>query len=120
MENGPTRGFEDKAFLWFVIAISIAFLWIIAPLYAPIFWAIVIVILFGSIHRRIATKWQRPNLAALATLGLVLVIVILPLTLLTLSLAREGAHIYEKDSIGRTGRRRPVPEDFRLHAGVGD
>jgi predicted PurR-regulated permease PerM len=100
MENGRNRGLEDKAFLWLVIAISLAFLWIIAPLYAPIMWAIIIVILFVSIHRRILARWQRPNLAAFATLGLVLLIVVLPLTLLTLSLAREGAHVYEKIQSG--------------------
>lgn len=100
MENGRNRGFEDKAFLWLVIIVSIAFLWIIAPLYAPILWAIVIVILFASIYRRLAARWQKPNLAATATLILVLLIVVLPLTLLTLSLAREGAHVYEKIQSG--------------------
>jgi len=100
MENGRNRGLEDKAFLWLVIAISLAFLWIIAPLYAPIMWAIIIVILFVSIHRRILARWQRPNLAAFATLGLVLLIVVLPLTLLTLSLAKEGANVYEKIQSG--------------------
>ena len=68
MENGPNRGFEDKAFLWLVIVISIAFFWIIAPLYAPILWAIIIVILFASTYRRLAARWQKPNLAATATL----------------------------------------------------
>lgn len=100
MENGSTRGFEDKAFLWLVIAISLAFFWIIAPLYAPVMWAIIIVILFMSIHRRILARWKKPTAAAFATLGLVLVLIVLPLTLLTLSIAREGAHIYEKIQSG--------------------
>src|SRR4051812_2080743 len=100
MENGRNRGLEDKAFLWLVIVISLAFLWIIAPLYAPIMWAIIIVILFVSIHRRILARWQKPTLAALATLGLVVVIVVIPLTALTLSLAREGAHVFEKIQSG--------------------
>jgi predicted PurR-regulated permease PerM len=100
MENGRNRGFEDKAFLWLVIVVSLAFLWIIAPLYAPILWAIVIVILFASVYRRLCARWQKPNLAATATLILVLLIVVLPITLLTLSLAREGAHVYEKIQSG--------------------
>jgi predicted PurR-regulated permease PerM len=100
MENGANRGLEDKAFLWLVIIVSIAFLWIIAPLYAPILWAIVIVILFASVYRRLCARWQKPGLAATATLILVLLIVVLPLTLLTLSLAREGAHVYEKIQSG--------------------
>ena len=100
MENGSNRGFEDKAFLWLVIIVSFAFLWIIAPLYAPILWAIVIVILFASVYRRLLARWQKPNLAASAALILVLLIVVLPITLLTLSLAREGAHVYEKIQSG--------------------
>ena len=100
MDTGVPDSAEDKAFLWLVIVISLAFLWIIAPLYGPILWAVIIAILFASVHRRLLARWRKPNLAALGMLGIVLVIVVLPLTFVILSLAREASHVYEKIQSG--------------------
>lgn len=100
MENDCEERFEDKAFLWLVIIISIAFLWVVAPLYGPILWAIIIAILFAGFHRRVLAHFQKPNLAAFVSLILVLLVVVLPVTLLTLSLAKEASHVYEKIQSG--------------------
>lgn len=96
----PEDRFEDKAFLWLVIIISLAFLWVVAPLYGPILWAIIIAILFAGIHRRVLAHFQKPNLAAFVSLVLVLIIVVLPVTLVTLSLASEATAVYDKIQSG--------------------
>jgi predicted PurR-regulated permease PerM len=94
------RAPEDKAFLGLVIAISILFGLIVAPLYGAILWGIVIAILFGSFHNRIAAVVRNPNAAAMLSVFAILVIVILPITILILSIATEASEIYEKIQSG--------------------
>jgi predicted PurR-regulated permease PerM len=93
--------FEDKAWLWLILAVSLAFALILWPFYGAVFWATVIAILFAPLNRRLlASLRQRRNLAALATVTIVMVMVILPLTLITASLVREAAGVYERIQSG--------------------
>ena len=92
---------QQKAFLLMLFAVSLAFIWILLPFYGTVFWASVLAIIFTPFHRRLlAALGQRRNLAAFTTLLLVLVIVILPVTLMTISLLQEGALIYQKIRTG--------------------
>src|SRR3569832_955601 len=89
--------FHQKVFLFLLIAVSIAFGWILLPFYGAVFWGVVLAILFAPLYRRmLAAMHQRRNLAALATLLLCLFLVILPLSLITASLIREGAAFYQR------------------------
>ncbi|ODT68913.1 MAG: AI-2E family transporter [Nitrosomonadales bacterium SCN 54-20] len=88
---------RQKAFLLMLIAVSVAFIWILLPFYGTVFWAAVLAIIFTPFHRKLlAAVGQRRNLAASTTLLLVLVIVILPVTLMTISLLQEGIVVYQK------------------------
>ena len=95
------QGLEERSFLWLTIGVSVAFAWIIVPLYGAVLWGVVFAILFAPLYRRLCRSMrQRPNLAALATLGIIVVIVILPLTGLIASLVREASGVYEKIQSG--------------------
>src|SRR5436189_1391664 len=94
-EGGKRNGPEEKAFLWLVIAVSVVFAWIITPMYGAVLWGIVIAILFAGIHQSILGKLKRPNLAAFVTLCLVLLVVILPLAVLSVSVASEASDGYD-------------------------
>jgi len=62
-----------------------------------VLWGAVIAILFTPLYRRLSTAMrQRRNLAALATLTIILVMVILPLTLITASLVQEAFGVYAR------------------------
>ena len=89
--------FQKKAFLLLLTVVSIAFGWIVWPFFGAVFWGTVLAILFAPLYRRllVVTRGRR-NLAALATLVLCLVIVILPLTFITASLVQEGISLYQK------------------------
>lgn len=88
---------QNKTFLFLLIAVSIAFGWILWPFYGAVFWALVFSILFAPIYRGLLSKLNgRRNLAAIATLLLCMFIVILPVSLITASLIQDGAVIYEK------------------------
>lgn len=91
---------EDWVFLALLLIVSLAFVWVVTPLYGAILWGIVIAIMFAPVHRRICAQVRRPNLAALATLGLIVAIVILPLTVFIIALANEAAGVYEKIQSG--------------------
>lgn len=88
---------QHKTFLILLITVSIAFASILLPFYGAVFWGAVLAILFAPFYRRlVSTMQRRRNLAALVTLFLCLVIVILPLTMITTSLLQEGAQVYEQ------------------------
>ena len=91
-----TLGLQQKTFLALLIAVSIAFFWILLPFYGAVFWGAVLAILFSPFYRRLrAGMHGRANLAALLTLLLCLLIVIFPLTLITVSLVREVNQVVE-------------------------
>jgi predicted PurR-regulated permease PerM len=72
-----------------------------SPFFSAIFWAVVLAILFRPFYEYIL-KWstQRQNLAALLTIVICLLVVILPLILLMSSLIQEGSLLYTKIKSG--------------------
>ncbi len=94
-------GLEDKTFLLLVIAVSLAFAWILWPFYGAVFWGTILAILFAPLYRRLLRfMGQRRTIAALATVMIILLIVILPVTLIGALLVQEGLGLYEKFQSG--------------------
>ena len=88
---------HQKAFLALLLAVSLAFVWILWPFYGAVFWGTVLAILFEPFHRQLLLAMPgRQNLAALVTLLLSLIIVIFPLALITAALLREGSAVYQE------------------------
>lgn len=93
---------QDRTFLALLMAVSAAFLAILWPFHGAVFWAVVLAILFAPLHRRLLTHMpKRPNLAALSTLGLALLVAVLPVVLISLSVVKETAQIYERVRSGQ-------------------
>ena len=88
---------QNKALVVLLIAVSLALGWILLPFYASILWGSIIGLLFAPLHR-----WLLPRLsgrrtpAALVTLAIVLLIVIIPFAIVTASLAGEATLVYER------------------------
>lgn len=86
---------RQKAYLTLLIFFTIAFAVILLPFYGAVFWAIVLAILFSPFYRMLLHKMnKRSNMAAIATLLICLVVVILPLVLVSISLVREASAVY--------------------------
>jgi predicted PurR-regulated permease PerM len=101
MTSTPRRSFEDRAFLVLIVAVSLAFAWILWPLSGAVLWGTVFAILFAPLHRRLLQSMrQRRTLAALTTLAIIVVMVILPLTLIAASLVREASGVYARIQSG--------------------
>lgn len=92
---------ESRAFLLLLLAVTIALGWILLPFYGTIMWGAIIALLFSPLYRRLLPHLkQRRTPAALLTVLLVLVIVIIPFALVTASLALEATQIYEQVQSG--------------------
>ena len=92
---------ENKVFLFLLLLVSIAFVWVLLPFFGAIFWSVVLAILFAPLNRRLKTGFGgRRNWAALATLGLIVLIVIIPLTFVTALMAQQGTQVYARIQSG--------------------
>lgn len=92
---------QDKTLLVLIIAVSLAFAWILWPFYGAILWAVILALVFAPAHRRLLnTTPERPNLAALLTVLLIVTIVLLPLALTAASLVNEATALYERVQSG--------------------
>lgn len=86
---------ERNTFLLLLLLISMAFGWVLNPFFTPIFWAAVIALLFHPLQKELYIRFgKRKNIAALATLGICLIMVIMPTTLVISSLVGELTNQY--------------------------
>lgn len=98
----PPFLFENRVFLILLTLVTLAFGAILWQFHGAVFWGVVLAILFAPMHRKLLRRMPgSPNLAALATLGLCLVVVILPMTLIAASLVQEANGIYERLKSGQ-------------------
>lgn len=92
---------QDLTLLWLTIAVSIAFAWIVWPLYGAVLWAIVAAMVFAPVHRHLLRATvQRRNLAAFATVLIIVAVVIVPLALAGTALLQEATDLYAKIKSG--------------------
>ncbi|GAB2905123.1 AI-2E family transporter [Paralcaligenes sp. KSB-10] len=90
-----------RSFLILLLAVTVAFVWVLLPYYGAIFWGVILAIVFTPLHRRLLARMhKRPSLAALTTVLIIILIVIIPMILITGVLLKEGAIIYKQISSG--------------------
>ncbi|WP_106477454.1 AI-2E family transporter [Phytohalomonas tamaricis] len=88
---------EKKAFILLLVIVSLAFIWLLLPYYSAVFWGAILALLFSPLKRRLEAKLKgRRNLAALITLMVCLVIVIIPVIAIAGSLVQEGTSLYQR------------------------
>ncbi len=93
---------QRGVFLALLAAVTVAFGWILLPFFGAVLWSVALAILFTPLYRRLARSMsKRRNLAALATLGICLVIVILPLSVVGVSLVQEVALVTQNIRSGQ-------------------
>ena len=95
------RKIENQSFLLLLVAVTLGFGWVLLPFYGAILWAIVVAVIFAPLNRRLQSRMRGgPNLAAAATVLIVLAMVILPLGLITASLLQEASTLFAKVQSG--------------------
>lgn len=95
------RSLEETTFLLLIVAVSLAFAWILWPFYGAILWGTLTAIMFAPLHAQVLRSVpKRRNLAALICVLVIVTIVILPMTLLGLALLQEASSAYERIQSG--------------------
>ena len=87
--------FHHWTFVVLVVAISLAFAWILAPFFEAILWAVILAVLFAPLQRRLRARLgERQSLAALLSLLVILLMVILPVALVARAFLQEVRTAY--------------------------
>lgn len=93
-DTSTTR--ENWALLILLVVVSLALGSIMLPFYAAIMWGLILSLLFTPFNRWLLPRvGHRHTVAALGTLMVIVLMVILPLTLVMVLLAREAAWLYQ-------------------------
>ena len=92
---------EDRSFLLLLAVVSLGFFWVLWPYYGAVFWGAVLAILFNTLFISLLRKMpKKRTLAALLTLSIILVLVILPVGLVSAMLTQEAASMYQRVQSG--------------------
>lgn len=90
-----------RSFIILLSVVSLAFIWLLLPFYAAIFWGVILAIIFAPIQRKLLQKTNgRKTLSALINLLFILLIVIIPVILITLAITQEMFMLYKRMDAG--------------------
>ncbi len=93
---------QRGVFLALLFAVTAAFVWVLMPFFGAVMWGVALAILFTPLYNLLLKKMpKRRTLAAMATLAICLVIVILPLALVGVSLVQEVALVAQNIRSGQ-------------------
>lgn len=105
------RTSEDRSFVILLAAISIAFGWVLWPFSGAVLWATLLAIIFAPLYRRILDSIPgKPNLAALFTVLVVIVMVLIPVAVVIASLIDQGAELYQRVQSGEINFANPLQQ----------
>lgn len=92
-----TPELEFKSLLVLVLVATLLFALIIWPFFGAVCWAVFIAIVFYPLHRRfLEGSHGRRNMAAAASLTVILLIVILPMAMISASVTQEASVLVER------------------------
>lgn len=93
---------ERRSFLLTLVLVSIAFAWVLIPFWGAIFWACVVAVIFYPLQQKLKKKLgDKPNRAALITLLIAMVIVVIPALGISYSFVQEGVSFYQQLDDGK-------------------
>jgi predicted PurR-regulated permease PerM len=76
--------------LFIVLAIALYVCWLmLQPFFNVLLWAVVLAVVFYPMHCRIRDRFGRPTLAAAVSTLLVILLIVLPVTFVTIAVVRE-------------------------------
>ncbi len=109
------RSLENRAFIALLAVVTLAFAWTLGQFLLPVFWAVVLAVLFTPLfawfERRLG---GRSTLAALLTLLTVLVAVVGPLVTLGVLVTEEAVGVYQQVARGDIDITEPVAAVERM------
>ncbi|AWM10471.2 AI-2E family transporter [Bradyrhizobium symbiodeficiens] len=102
---------EDRSFLVWLGVISIAFGWVLWPFSGALLWATLLAIIFAPFYRRcLETLPGWHNLAALFTVIVVVVMVLIPIGVVIASLVDQGGEVVQRVQTGEIDLTHPLQQ----------
>lgn len=96
-----SRSLQNAFFLSLLLLTTVAFFGLIQAFLQPIFWAAVLATIFHPLYEWCEQKlWDRSNLASVATIIIILVVVIAPLAFTGNAVASEASTLYDRIAAG--------------------
>ena len=93
---------ESKSLLFLVLVATVLFVLILWPFFGAVCWSVFIAIVFWPMHQRfLRGSHGRRNMAAAASLTVVLLIVILPMAMIASSITQEASLLVEAMRTGK-------------------
>ncbi|MDH6590908.1 putative PurR-regulated permease PerM [Variovorax sp. TBS-050B] len=93
---------QRGVFLALLAVVTVAFFWVLMPFFGAVLWGVSLAILFTPLYKWLLRKMPgKHNAAALSTLAICLFIVILPLTMIGVSLVQEVTQVTQKIRSGQ-------------------
>jgi predicted PurR-regulated permease PerM len=92
---------QDKTFVFLLVAVSLAFAWILLPFYSAVLWAVILALVFSPVERWFNNRLpNQPNLATFLTLLSIVGIVLVPVAFTGASIVSEATTLYENIQSG--------------------
>ena len=84
-------------FIVLLIAVTAAFIWLIRQFLQPIFWAIALAIVFYPVNQKLlGLLGERRSLAAVLSVAIIVLVVVLPITAIIGAMANEAAGLIQR------------------------
>ena len=95
MDDGKASALEERGFLLFLALVSVALLAIILPFFQALLWAVLAAIVFQPLFRRfLAWRGGKETQAALLTLAVIFLAVVLPALWIGSAVVDEAARLF--------------------------
>ena len=103
------RSVENKSFILLVALVSVAFVWVVRGFLLPVFWAVVLAVIFWPLFEWFRRTFRgRGALASLSTLLVVLVAVVAPLVAIGAAVTGEAVDLYGRVASGELDVTAPI------------
>ncbi len=103
------KNIENIFFIILIGGVSITFVWLVRDFLQPIFWAMLLALLFQPIYNRcLKLSGARRSLSSILTVLVVLLAVIIPLFLIGLVVFQEFMSLYQRIVSGQIDFQEPV------------
>ena len=115
-------------FLLLLTIVTLSFLGLVWGFIMPLFWATVLAVIFRPTHDRLTRRLGgRESLSSVLTVGLIILVVLIPLGFVAVALVNEASHIFQRINSGEATimqvvysieQELPAAREFLLRFGV--
>lgn len=98
---GQANGTESGGFLVFLLLVTIILALVVWPFISALLWSMLAAIMFQPLYQRILARWPtHPSRAALGTLAIIIIAVVVPAILIGSAVLRQSIELYSSMSEG--------------------